>query len=352
MESESYNGIGLMSGTSLDGLDVAEVQFQQTEKEWTFRLVKAQHFDFPKSLSENLFNADKHTASGLVQCDLEFSRFSAKAVNEFKTTFDSKATFISSHGHTIFHQPELGMTHQIGSGAVLSSLVGSTVICDFRSQDVALDGQGAPLVPLADSYLFSNFDCTLNLGGFANLSVLGESLAGYDIAPCNMLLNHLSNEIGQKYDARGSLAMKGKVEYSLLNRLNEISFYDESPPKSLGKEWFETHLLPILEEFKHVDIYDRLATCTEHIAIQSAFQLRSNKTCLVSGGGTHNTFLVERIQHHADTKLHIPSVEIIEYKEAINFAFLGLLRLLEQKNVSSSVTGSTKSHCAGAVYLG
>lgn len=340
-----------MSGTSLDGLDVVEVEFTQSSSGWSFQLCESAQFNFPDALLQQLSNADKQDGAGLVQADLEFSKFCIQSINSFRDSFQSRAAFISSHGHTVFHEPGRGITLQIGSGAIISTLTGLTTICDFRSQDVALGGQGAPLVPFADSLLFDEYDLTLNLGGFANLSSLQTPLIGFDLCPCNMLLNHLSAELGHSYDSEGSLAREGSINPELLEKLNSINYYRLPPPKSLGKEWFENTILPLLSNAQMNDWKSLLATCTEHIATVIGNSLKGDKSCLITGGGAFNTFLIERIRHHSGAAITLPDAEIIEYKEAIDFTFLGLLRLLESQNVSNTVTGAKKSSVSGAVYL-
>jgi anhydro-N-acetylmuramic acid kinase len=263
--------------------------------------------------------------------------------------------FIASHGHTVFHQPGIGLTTQIGNGAVIAARTGIPTVCDFRTKDVALGGQGAPLVPIGDELLFGDFDACLNLGGISNISYrIGNKRVAYDISPCNMALNALANRAGQPYDQDGQLAKEGVIIPELLQKLNNLAYYHQNPPKSLGKEWYDEVFSPVLASFlSNHSVADLSRTVVEHIAVQIIANVpKAARTMLVTGGGAHHTFLIQQIQHQRDTlKVIVPDDLIVDYKEALIFAFLGLLRLEGENNCLRSVTGAKKDCCGGCVYL-
>lgn len=341
-----------MCGTSHDGLDIADVMFVQDASGWSFSLEHCYTASLPENLTDQLDRVFELSGFELMQLDRDFAVFCAKEVEGFRKAHDSQAAFIASHGVTAFHQSENHLSVQLGSGAVIAALTGLTCISDFRQQDVSKGGQGAPLVPLADSYLFIDYDYTLNLGGFANLCALkGPQLFGFDIAPCNLVLNSLAHRQGQSFDKGGQIAAMGNVLPALLEQLNALEFYQRSAPKSLGVEWLVEHFQPLIPGGS-ASPNDLMATCAEHIAIQIGHTLSAvNASCLVTGGGVYNTHLIDRVRHYSTSTIEVPSQKIIDYKEAIDFAFLGLLRLMEQVNIDRSVTGATTDSIGGAVYL-
>jgi anhydro-N-acetylmuramic acid kinase len=345
-------GIGLMCGTSHDGIDICDVSFDVFDSEWSFKVHEYYSVSLSHDLKEKLSKATNMSAIEYVALDNLFANFTAKNVIDFVEKTNSKASFIASHGVTIFHQPEKGISTQIGSGAIISALTGLKTISDFRLQDVSKGGQGAPLVPYADSQLFKKYDSTLNLGGFANISRLKGALEGYDIGVCNLMLNHLSKKSGKAYDEDGNMARSGKIIPELFEQLNNHKYFDISGPKSLGKEWFDAFVLPMIQQFDFHPTEDLLATSVEHVAYQIGKSLsKENESCLVTGGGAHNKYLTERIKHYSNTQIELPNEAIIDFKESICFAFLGYLRLLELHNISHKVTGAKQNSSAGAVYL-
>ncbi len=345
-------GIGLMCGTSHDALDIAIVSFLRPNADWDFNLLNSASYHIPKELKASLAGATEISAFEYVQLDRDFARFCAESIDDFRSTFSGNIEFIASHGATVFHQPQNGLTTQIGSGSIISALTGLPVISDFRAQDVTKGGQGAPLVPFADKMLFSKYTAALNLGGFANLSVLDQAqLIGFDISPCNKALNHIytiSKHKG-KFDLNGNLAKTGMILKPLLDSLNSLEFYKAQPPKSLGHEWFISDFLSIISTNNQTS--DLLATVTEHIAMQIAQNLPVKGRVLITGGGAFNSFLLERIQKLSNCTCIIPDPSIIEYKEAIEFAFLGALRIINQPNIDKTVTGASSNSIAGALYL-
>ncbi len=349
-----YNVIGTMSGTSLDGLDIAHCTFELVDNKWSFKINYAATISFPSQLYKKLANSTQLSGLELMKLNNEFGNFIGTSVSEFvkKNNISIKnIDGIASHGHTVFHQTEINLTTQIGNGANISASTKLPVICDFRSTDVALHGQGAPLVPIGDENLFSNYDYCINLGGIANISFLeNKQRIAFDICPVNIVMNKLAQELGRAYDKNGDLAKTGKVNSDLLKQLNQLGFYKLSHPKSLGIEQIEATVFPIINAC-HISVEDKLRTFIEHIAIQISNTIASNnKKILLTGGGTFNSFLAERIEANTNNDIIIPSEQIIDFKEALIFAFLGVLRLRKKSNCLQSVTGATQNNIGGCIY--
>ena len=261
-----------------------------------------------------------------------------------------KIDAVCSHGHTILHQPEKGITLQIGNLPILATLLNKTVVCDFRKQDVALGGEGAPLVPIGDQLLFSEFDYCLNLGGFANVSTQKENRRiAYDICPVNIVLNPLAEQLGVPYDDGGKFAKQGNMLPQLLEKLNRLPFYKQNYPKSLGLEWVLKNVFPLLDTNRY-KTQDLLRTFTEHSAIQLATNFTQNSSVLVTGGGAYNTYLIERVKAHKTVHFIHPDDTLINYKEALIFGLLGVLKLRDDVNCLASVTGAQHDHSSGVVY--
>lgn len=345
--NKEYHIIGLMSGTSLDGVDIVKCTFKN-EEDWTFNLDRYETISYSNYWKERLEKLHKKSSKKIKDCDKEYGILLGKICNQFILKNNLKVDYISSHGHTIFHQPEKKITLQIGCGNTISKTTNITTINNFRSLDVSLGGQGAPLVPIGDKHLFSEFKYCLNLGGFANISEKREKIIAFDICPVNIVMNEICKEVNKPYDKNGNIARKGKIIPSLLHKLNELEFYKKREPKSLGREWVEENILPILE-VENYSTSDKLCTFCEHIATQIGLFLK-NKSVLVSGGGAFNTYLMERIRKYSSSEIIIPNKEIIDFKEAIIFAFLGVLRLENINNCLSSVTGSERDNCGGDIY--
>ena len=347
--------IGLMSGTSLDGLDVAACVFSYSSKKWNYRILAAKTYSYSDQWIQRLQTLDKQDAQTFVQTDIEYGHLLGNFVNVFMKEFSIVSDYIASHGHTVFHQPKVGITSQIGSGAALAAETEIDVVCDFRTKDVALGGQGAPLVPIGDELLFSDFDYCLNIGGFSNISFDENGIRkAFDVSPANMALNYFARKENLSFDRDGQLAGQGRVQQNLFEALNAIDFYSGFSAKSLGKEWFEDVFLPIVSSFNYTN-HDILATIIEHIAYQvgRAVNIAKDKKILITGGGAKNTFLTERIACHlSNMELVIPDELLIDYKEALIFAFLGCLRINGQINCLKTVTGGKRNHITGAVYLG
>ncbi|OAB79663.1 anhydro-N-acetylmuramic acid kinase [Cochleicola gelatinilyticus] len=349
---EQYHILGIMSGTSLDGIDLVEVDLFVSEKGlWDFVIKTCETIAYAATWKQKLTQGITNSEAELIQLDKDYTVYLSKVILSFiKKNHITDLDAVCSHGHTILHQPEQGVTFQIGNLPELANAINEQVVCDFRVQDVALGGQGAPLVPIGDRLLFSEYDYCLNLGGFANISseVNGKRIA-YDICPVNIVLNSLVEKLGFPYDDKGNIAASGALNEALLKRLNELDFYKQSAPKSLGLEWVQDQVFPILEA-SELSEKDLLRTFVEHCALQIAAQFKEEASVLITGGGAYNDFLISRLKVHTTVAIVIPSEEIIEYKEALIFGLLGLLKLRNEVNCLSSVTGANKDHSSGTVY--
>ena len=352
---KEWDGIGIMSGTSLDGIDLAWCHFFRKEDGgWNYRIEKAVTVPYTDDFRQRLSDAPNLSALEYVKLNNDVAVVFAKAINDWLGD-GPRPDFIASHGHTVFHQPEIGLTTQIGNGAVLAAQTKILTVCDFRTKDVALGGQGAPLVPIGDELLFGQYDACLNLGGFSNISYrLDNKRIAYDISPCNMALNTLANLVGLPYDKDGQLSRKGNVISDLLQKLDNLSYYHQNPPKSLGKEWFENVFWPVVESFaKDFPLSDIARTMVDHIARQIIDNVpKEAQTLLITGGGAHHSFLIQQIENQRNNlKVIVPDALIVDYKEALIFAFLGLLRLNGEINCLRSVTGAREDSCGGCVFV-
>ncbi len=346
-----YHIIGVMSGTSLDGIDLAEINFNYNDGKWDFQISKAATMAYSSFWRDELRKAINYSQGQLERLDFKYTEKLAEEILGFiQRNNIQELDAVCSHGHTILHQPEKGFTLQIGNLPRLSKMILQKVVCDFRTQDVELGGQGAPLVPIGDRLLFPEYDYCLNLGGFANCSYEknGERIA-YDICPVNIVLNHYAEQLGSDFDEGGNWARTGSINLSLLEQLNNLSFYAEKPPKSLGLEWVNKWIFPLLDSFQ-ISSKDKLRTFTEHMAIQLAAQFPENPSVLITGGGAFNSFLIERLKTLVSIEITIPDPEIVEFKEALIFGLLGVLRLRGEINCLSSVTGASIDHSSGEVF--
>ncbi len=342
--------IGAMSGTSLDGLDIAAIEFNYQNEKWSFEIVEAETISYSKNWLIKLKDAPTLSGEKLTELHSEYGNFTGKRINEFIKKTGFKPDLIASHGHTIFHQPDKGFTLQIGNGAEIAAVTKTTTVADFRIGDIALGGQGAPLVPVGDKLLFSNFEYCLNLGGFANVSFEKENeRIAFDISPANFPLNFFAEKWGLPFDKNGEIGKEGNLNNELLTELNSLYFYKQNPPKSLGREWMEEIFFPVLNRYKISDS-DKMRTLYEHIAIQIAKVNSAKGKLLITGGGAFNPFLIERIKYHSSLEIVIPESKIVNYKEALIFAFLGVLRIQNKTNCYSSVTGAIKDSSVGIVF--
>lgn len=341
-----------MSGTSLDGVDLINVSFHFDGK-WSYQIHQAETIAYSKKWEATLKRLVDFSKDTLSQIDEDYTKYLSGLIRDFiiKYRIDSLDA-VCSHGHTALHQPSEGLTYQIGNLPIISQLLEQKVVCDFRVQDVEFGGQGAPLVPIGDALLFSEYDFCLNLGGFANISTdMKGSRIAYDICPVNIVLNHYVRQLGLDYDDQGQIARSGKLDETLLEQLNALEFYKMSFPKSLGLEWVETSILPLIDDAR-LSIEDILRTVTEHAAnqISKEFEIKPEGTVLITGGGVYNSFLIERIKAKTKASIVIPSSEIINYKEALIFGFLGVLKMRGEPNCLASVTGASHDHSSGQVY--
>lgn len=340
-----------MSGTSLDGLDIAAVEFQQINKIWSFSLRAAETISYSKDWKIKLKDAPLLYGEKLMELHAEYGRFTGEQINRFIAKTGFKPNLVASHGHTVFHQPEKHFTFQLGNGTEIAATTKITIVADFRSGDVALGGQGAPLVPIGDRLLFPEYDYCLNLGGFANISFeKNNQRIAFDICPANIILNHFAEKEGLPFDKNGTLGKQGKVNSELLEKLNNLPFYRQKPPKSLGREWLEKEFLPVLEH-SSISEKDKLRTIYTHIAQQISLATSGFGKMLVTGGGAFNSSLMELLPAFSKTEIVIPSKEIVNYKEALVFAFLGILRTKNINNCLASVTGASKDSCAGVIFI-
>jgi len=352
MIKNEYIIIGVMSGTSLDGIDLALINFS-FNKNWSFKIIKADTIAYAEEWLDKLKIIVNSSKVDLAQLDTNYTLYLAEVIASFINKNNiTEIDAICSHGHTALHKPKKGITYQIGNLPVLAKILNQTIVCDFRVQDVALGGQGAPLVPIGDQLLFSEYTYCVNLGGFANVSteIQGNRIA-FDICPVNIVLNKYVSKLGLAYDNKGAIAKEGILNNQLLNQLNNLQFYKESYPKSLGLEWVNEVVFPIINTY-NLTIKDILRTFVEHVAIQisQVNYFKQKASVLISGGGVFNSFLMSRIKALNNNEIIIPSKEIIEYKEALIFGFLGVLKLREENNCLSSVTGASKNHSSGKIY--
>ena len=336
-----------MSGTSLDGLDICYAKFQNFTN-WEFEIIKTETIPYSLEWKNRLQNAILLSAEDLLALDKEYGFYLGEKTQEFISKNNiTDLDFIASHGHTVFHQPQRKFTLQIGDGRAIKLTTKKPVIYDFRSQDVLMGGNGAPLVPIGDELLFSQYDACLNLGGFSNISLQkNHQRIAFDISPVNVVLNYFAEKLGKNYDENGDFARNGAINFKILEELNTLTFYQKPAPKSLGVEFVNSEVLPLLKDETPENI---IATFTEHIAEQIAKVFNDNqlKTVLVTGGGTFNTYLLEKIREKSQTELIVPDENIINFKEALIFAFMGVLRLRNEVNVLCSATGSSENHCSG-----
>jgi anhydro-N-acetylmuramic acid kinase len=350
---QTYKIIGVMSGTSMDGLDIAYCEFESGNAGWKYTIGAAETIKYNPTWITRLTELHKQPAFVLPKTDAYYGKYIGQSINTFIVKHGLAVDFIASHGHTIFHNPSEGYTTQIGSGNAIYAETGIPVIFDFRSLDVMLGGQGAPLVPMGDELLFSEYDACLNLGGFANISFKqGGKRKAFDICPCNILLNQVAQQAGMEFDDGGKMAASGTINLRLLKELNALTFYRLAGAKSLGREWVEKEIWPLVQAHE-IALEDLLSTFTHHISeqITATFQAIQAKKILVTGGGAYNTFLISLLNQTTNTAVYIPDTLLVNYKEAMIFAFLGVLRKLGLTNTLKEVTGSEQDS-SGGVMIG
>lgn len=352
MIKNDYKVIGVMSGTSLDGIDLALIKFNLNNS-WTFKIIEAETIAYAEEWSNKLMRLLEYSKEELSIIDKEYTLYLAEVIADFiKKNNISDIDAVCSHGHTALHQPKNSLTYQIGNLPELAKYLSQTIVCDFRVQDVAFGGQGAPLVPIGDELLFQDYSYCVNLGGFANVSTkINNERIAFDICPVNIVLNKYISKLGFDYDDKGALAKEGILNNNLLGQLNNLQFYKETYPKSLGLEWVNRQVSPLIDAHK-LSVKNVLRTVVEHIAIQisQVINKTENTSVLITGGGVFNSFLMLRIKALCNNEILIPSKEIIEFKEALIFGFLGILKLRGENNCLSSVTGAIKDHSSGKIF--
>ena len=338
------NILGIMSGTSLDGIDLALVSISFESGKYSFEIRKSQTIKYSKEWEERLKKARFVSGEKLTKLDVDFGRLLGESAKGF---CDEPIDLIASHGHTVFHQPEVGVTLQIGSLNEIAVITGVKTIGDFRTMDVAKGGQGAPLVPIGDMFLFGENDYCINLGGISNISFdLDGERKAMDLSPCNIVSNYFSNQVGLEFDKNGDIGRSGKINIGLLKMLSKWEFYGERI-SSLGVERIEKYFLPIFDEFE-ISIEDKLCTYYEHLGIVIGKELKKGQA-LITGGGVKNSMLLDCIKENSNSEVIVPSLQIVDFKEATIFAFLGFLRINNQVNVLASITGAASDSISGFI---
>jgi anhydro-N-acetylmuramic acid kinase len=359
-----YRAIGIMSGSSLDGLDIAFVEFTENAGKWAYELIGADCLPYEESWKTKLKQAVSLNAEDYQLLHVDYGHYIGQAVNRFieQHQLNYKISLVTSHGHTTFHSPARKMTAQLGDGAAIAAETGLPVVSDLRAMDVALGGQGAPIVPIGEKMLLGDYDYYLNLGGIANISASGDSYIAFDVCPANRVLNMLASDAEKEYDEDGRMASSGKVDLKLLEKLNELDYYKKPFPKSLANDFGTEVVYPMLRD-AGCEIQDCLRTYIEHIAIQikNAVTLINSRLptpdsrLLTTGGGAFNKFLIERIKAHLSPEkieVIVPDEKLVNYKEALIMAFIGVLRWRQEYNVLSSVSGSSRDSIGGALWTG
>jgi anhydro-N-acetylmuramic acid kinase len=357
-----YKAIGLMSGSSLDGLDIVFAEFHENGGKWSYEILNADCYSYSKEWVERLKHAGTLNALDYQMLHVDYGHYLGQQVNKFveENNLQYKVALIASHGHTTFHVPAKKMTAQLGEGAAIASETQLPVVTDLRAMDVAYGGQGAPIVPIGEKLLLGDYEYFLNIGGIANISVNGAQYIAFDVCAANRVLNMLANDAGKEYDKDGEMASTGKVNNSLLEELNGLDYYKKSYPKSLANDFGTDTVYPIIRK-QNIATNDALRTYTDHIAVQvknsiAGFRLTtSGSRLLVTGGGAFNTFLVQRLKDQLkklSIEVIVPDKKLVNYKEALIMALIGVLRWREEYNVISSVTGAARNSIGGALWLG
>ncbi|WP_282075738.1 anhydro-N-acetylmuramic acid kinase [Maribacter aquivivus] len=353
-----YKIIGLMSGTSLDGLDLAYCHIWEKNGVWEFDIKETKSVKYSSEMLNTLKNAISLSAEKLIELHNTYGTWLGEQTSIFINENKLDVDYIASHGHTTHHRPEMGLTFQVGSGQHLANVTGIKVIADFRTNDLALGGQGAPLVPIGDRMFFNEYDYCLNLGGISNVSFeVKDKRIAYDIGLANMILNYITRKVDLEYDEDGILARSGNINNKMLAQLNNLKYYLLPHPKSIGYEWFLEEVVPIVEDNDDT-IENLLHTSIHHICDKVAQQINLNfkhnkQQLLITGGGALNSFLIATLQEKLGdtTKVVVPEKIIIEFKEALVFALMGVLRVEQLTNVLSSVTGAKKDSSSGVLFI-
>jgi len=359
-----YKAIGAMSGSSLDGLDIAFAEFQENAGKWNYEIKKADCYSYDPEWLERLRSATSLTALDYQLLHINYGHYIGQQVNKFIDDNDLhyQVALVSSHGHTTFHVPSRKMTAQLGDGASIAAETQLPVVTDLRAMDLAFGGEGAPIVPIGEKLLLGDHDYFLNLGGIANISFKKEPYIAFDICAANRVLNMLANEIGQEYDEGGGTAATGEIKQDLLKKLDNLEYYAVSYPKSLANEFGTDVVYPLIRDSGYKTA-DRLRTYAEHIVNQikesiarvNNSKLGTKRSILVTGGGALNNFLVQKLREQLqqiNVEVVVPDENLVKYKEAMIMAFMGVLRWRQEYNVLSSVTGAARDSIGGALWIG
>lgn len=347
-----------MSGTSMDGLDIAHVTLQELQEgKWDYTINASKTIGYDEKWRLRLSKLRHQNSLIFYKTDRYYGQYIGEQITQFIKENNLETDLIASHGHTVFHQPENNLSVQVGDGNSIYAYTGIPTVTNFRALDVVLGGEGAPLVGIADQYLFGEFDMCLNLGGFANISadINGARLA-YDVCPCNIVLNRIAREFDKEFDENGEIAESGNIDYELLGDLNSVEFYEYEPPKSLGREWISSNFWHFVRN-SNATKEDKMKTLVDHIAVQIGNNIEdlasgdaSGKRVFVTGGGAFNKTLISHLRSHTEAEIVVPDENMVNYKEALAFALLGILRVKNKTNVLSLATGATEDSVSGAFY--
>lgn len=364
MPEKTYRVLGLLSGSSLDGADLAVCSFSvdplTPTKLLSWNIHLARTIPYPQEWITRFKNLPGASARDLVLADTELGHYYGVLINQLLKEHSITVDLISSHGHTIFHFPELKTTTQIGDGAAIVSETGIDTVTQLRSVDVAFAGEGAPLAPLGDRYLYPGYTYYLNLGGIANVTAYqDEKIIAFDICPCNQIFNALAETIGQDFDRDGAIAASGNLNHPLLARLQDDDYLIKPYPKSLDNTWSQEHQVKQAIQWD-ARLEDKMNTAVEFVALEIAKACRQltqpessteRPTLFCTGGGALNAHLISRIAFHCpEIELVLPSRKIIEFKEVSFIALAGLFRCLRVPNLYASVTGAPSDTINGALY--
>ncbi len=345
--------IGLMSGTSLDGLDIVLCRFSNDGYR-KFEILDSTTIKYDSNLKHRLQSAGSLSAYKFIELHREYGKWTGEQIDRFLESNSSEVQIIASHGHTVFHKPKKNINFQIGDGAIIAATTGITTVSDFRSLDITLGGQGAPLIPIVDRDLFDEYDACINIGGFANISLDKDNRRkAWDICPVNTILNKLASYFDMEYDRGGVKGLSGEVIDKLFNELEQLNYYQQTPPKSLGTEWLDNKVWPLINRYSNHKTENIMATFYKHVANRISSELNNNNVdnVLFTGGGVKNSYLISLIKDKYKGELIIPDEVIIDFKEALGFAYLGVLRIMELPNCLASVTGAKQDSSSGIVHL-
>jgi anhydro-N-acetylmuramic acid kinase len=354
---KTYKVIGIMSGSSMDGIDLALCTINSDNGKYTYTIDVSETYPYSEVWRLRLSQLRKADALSYAKTDVFYGHYLGHLVNDFIKKNSLQVDFISSHGHTAFHYPEEMISCQLGDGASLSAICNLPVVNDFRAMDIAKKGQGAPLVAIGDDLLFSEYDFCLNLGGFANISgKVGEYRVSFDICPANILLNRVARDLNKEFDENGEIASHGAIQYGLLEELNDIDYYAMPFPKSLNRDWINNELWQIVKEGEKLSPENKMKTFVDHIGIQISKSIdylsgknSAGKKVLVTGGGAFNPILMDHIRTHGEAEFIVPDETMVKYKEALIFAFMGVLRIENKENIIKTFTGAKSNSISGSL---